>query len=285
MKGISTIDCMLGLNLGGERVLLNKWIEQGLIRDEESKTYCQPAEHFFKDSRGRIEKGGSVDDVIALMDEVGVERGLIGASVDNPDRTLEVIEKYPDRFFGTVSVNPYLGMDHIRKLERLIISYKELKAVHVVGFEIQRPYNDKIYYPLYAKCVELDIPIIVYVGIPGPRVPGDCQNPIYLDEVCWFFPELKIVMRHGGEPWESLCVKLMLKWPNLYYSTSAFAPKHIPKAIIDYANTRGADKVVYAGYYPGIDYHRLKSEIEQLPLRDHVWPKFLRENAMKVFKL
>ncbi len=35
-------------------------------------------------------------------------------------------------------------------------------------------------------------------------------------------------------------VKLMLKWPNLYYSTSAFAPKHYPKAIIDYANSRGA---------------------------------------------
>ena len=82
MKGIPTIDCMLGLNLGGERVLLNRWIEQGLIRDEESKTYYQPAEHFFKDSRGRIEKGGSVDEVIALMDDVGVERGLVGVSVD-----------------------------------------------------------------------------------------------------------------------------------------------------------------------------------------------------------
>ena len=93
-------------------------------------------------------------------------------------------------------------------------------------------------------------------------------------------------MRHGGEPWVDLAVKLMLKYPNLYYSTSAFAPKHYPKAIIDYANTRGADKVMYAGYWPGLDLRRIAREIEtQVELRDHVWPKFLRENAIRAFKL
>jgi len=285
MKGIPTIDCMLGLNLGEEHQAVQRWVERGLLRDEESKTYLQPAQHLFKDAPQRLEKGATVEEVMALMDEVGVEKGLLNTSLDESDPSLEVIEKYPDRFFGCVDINPYYGMEHIRKLERLIGEHKGLKAAHVAAFDVQRPYNDKIYYPLYAKCVELDIPVIVYVGIPGPRVPGECQNPIYLDEVCWFFPELRIVMRHGGEPWEFLCVKLMLKWPNLYYSTSAFAPRHIPQDIIHYANTRGTDKIIYAGYYPGIDYHRLKDEVEQIPFRDHIWPKFLRENAIKVFKL
>jgi predicted TIM-barrel fold metal-dependent hydrolase len=108
---------------------------------------------------------------------------------------------------------------------------------------------------------------------------------MYLDEVCWFFPELRIVMRHGGMPWEALCISLMLKWPNLFYSTSAMVPKWIPKDIIYYANTRGKDKVMYAGYYPYIDFYTLKNGIEELPLRDHIWPRFLRENAIKVFKL
>ena len=76
--------------------------------------------------------------------------------------------------------------------------------------------------------------------------------------MCWFFPELKFVTRHGCEPWTDLAVKLMLKWPNLYYSTSAFAPKHYPKDIIDFANTRGADKVMYAGYFPmGLSLERI----------------------------
>jgi hypothetical protein len=78
----------------------------------------------------------------------------------------------------------------------------------------------------------------------------------------------------------------MLKWPGLHYCTSAFAPKHYPKAIIDYANTRGADKIMYAGYYPmGLSLERIFTEMPDVPFRDHVWPKFLRENAQRVFRL
>jgi hypothetical protein len=106
------------------------------------------------------------------------------------------------------------------------------------------------------------------------------------DEVCYDFPELRIVMRHGAEPWEELAVKLMLKWPNLYYMPSAFAPKHYPKAIIDYANSRGADKILYAGYHPmGISIERIMTEMKSVPFRDGVWPKFLYENAKRVLKL
>jgi predicted TIM-barrel fold metal-dependent hydrolase len=113
-----------------------------------------------------------------------------------------------------------------------------------------------------------------------------CQHVELVDEVCWFFPELKFVMRHGAEPWTDLAVKLLLKWPNLYYSTSAFAPRHYPKAIVDYANTRGADKVMYAGYFPmGLSLERIFGELPHVPFRDHVWPKFLRENALRVFRL
>ena len=97
---------------------------------------------------------------------------------------------------------------------------------------------------------------------------------------------MPLVMRHGAEPWEDLAVKLMLKWPNLYYSTSAFAPRHYPKAIIDYANTRGADRIIYAGYFPmGLTLSRIFNDMPHVPFNDNVWPKFLRENAIRVFKL
>jgi predicted TIM-barrel fold metal-dependent hydrolase len=154
------------------------------------------------------------------------------------------------------------------------------------GMAPQVPINDKKFYPLYAKCIELDIPICITTGVPGPRVPMLCQKTELLDEVCWFFPELRVVMRHGAEPWDALAVKLMLKWPNLYYSTSAFAPKHYPKEIIDYANTRGADKIIYAGYFPmGLSLERIFTDLPNVPFKDEVWPKFLRENAAKVLKL
>ena len=112
------------------------------------------------------------------------------------------------------------------------------------------------------------------------------QDVAYIDEVCWFFPELKFVTRHGCEPWTALAVKLLLKWPNLYYSTTAFAPKYYPKDIIDFANTRGADKVIWSGLLPRRPHlDRIFDEMPNVPFRDHVWPKFLRENAQRVFRL
>ena len=154
------------------------------------------------------------------------------------------------------------------------------------GCNPQVPVSDRRYYPVYQTCIDLDIPIIVNAGIAGPRLPSACQDVMHFDQVCYDFPELRIVMRHGAEPWEELAVKLMLKWPGLYYMTSAFAPKYYPKAIVDYANTRGADKVMYAGYYPmGLSLERIFAELPDVPFRDHVWPKFLRENAVRVFKL
>ena len=146
--------------------------------------------------------------------------------------------------------------------------------------------NDKKMYPIYAKCVELDIPIFVCAGVPGPRLPFAPQEVALIDDVMFDFPELMFVTRHGCEPWEELAVKLMLKWPNLYYSTSAFAPKYYPKAIIDFANTRGADKIIYAGYFPmGLSLERIFSELPNVPFKDEVWPKFLYGNAARILGL
>jgi predicted TIM-barrel fold metal-dependent hydrolase len=113
-----------------------------------------------------------------------------------------------------------------------------------------------------------------------------CQYVGHIDEVCYDFPELKFVTRHGCEPWADLAVKLMLKWPNLHYSTSAFAPKHYPADVVHYANTRGADKIIYGGYFPmGLSLDRIFADMPGVSFRDHVWPKFLRENAVRVLKL
>ena len=78
----------------------------------------------------------------------------------------------------------------------------------------------------------------------------------------------------------------MLNWPGLHLSTSAFAPKHYPSAIIDYANTRGADKIIYAGYFPmGLSLDKIFQQLRDVPFKDEVWPKFLRDNARRVLKL
>ncbi len=280
-RGLGAIDLMLQIPSEEQ----SGWYDflRPLLLDRESRERFEfPAQYMFKD----LPKGKTgVEAVLHEMDRHGVERAMIG--VGQSRESQRALREHPDRFFGSFEVNPNLGMEGVRALVGAVEEWGVKAAtVFPAGLCPQVPINDKKLYPIYAKCVELDIPICVCAGVPGPRVPMGVQDVALLDEVCWFFPELRVVTRHGCEPWTDLAVKLMLKWPNLYYSTSAFAPKHYPGEIVDYANTRGADKIMYAGYFPmGLTLERIFTELPDVPFRDHVWPKFLRENALRVFKL
>jgi uncharacterized protein len=283
-NGIRAIDLMMGIPSSDR----HEWFRtyEGLVRDSESKGgLLHGAGYMFKDVP-EVTPEGFAELAIGEMDRNGVERGMIPVSSGEPIGR-QLLLDHPDRFFGSFHIDPNKGMEGIRELEAAVGDLGVVAATAFpAGYFPQVPIDDKKMYPFYAKCVELDIPICVNAGVPGPRFPMDCQDVKRLDEVCWFFPELKLVTRHGCEPWADLAVKLMLKWPNLYYSTSAFAPRYYPKAIIDYANTRGADKVMYAGYFPsGLSLERIFREMQDLPLKDEVWPKFLRENAKRVFKI
>jgi predicted TIM-barrel fold metal-dependent hydrolase len=224
--------------------------------------------------------------LVSQMDHYGIDVAMVGY-FEGSAAAVSAKRQYPHRFIFDYPANPNLGMDEVRNIRRIHRDFG-ISAVSVFpcGANPQVPINDKKMYLLYAVCTDLDIPICINVGIPGPRVPFFAQKMEHVDEVCWFFPELKFVMRHGCEPWEDLAVKLMLKYPNLYYSTSAFAPRHYPEAIIRYANSRGADKVMYAGYYPmGLSLERIFGDLENVPFKDEVWPKFLGGNARRVFKI
>lgn len=257
------------------------------LRESEQKEH-HPHGYMFhnvpKELSAQDDPAAAVRETLALMDEFGIEYGMISMT---DERTPQALRDYPDRFIGSLAVDGNRGMDQVREIVRVHQEHG-IRAVTTfpAGVNPQIPINDKLWYPIYAKCVELDLPVFVACGVPGPRVKMMPQYVGHLDEVCYDFPELKLVMRHGGEPWEDLAVKLMLKWPNLYYSTSGFAPKYIPKVIIDYANKRGSDKVLYAGYFPfGLELQRIFSELDELSLREDVWPKFLSENARKLLKL
>ena len=282
---VGVIDLMMGIPEGHKKDWYG-FLRAGLM-DEESKEMEFPVEYMFKGVPDDLDDGADpVAVVLGEMDHFGIERAMLGTSLER-GTSLRAIQEHPDRFFGSFEVNPNKGMQGVRDLVKAYetVGIKAATAFPA-GMTPQVPINDKRFYPIYAKCIELDIPICITTGVPGPRVPMLCQKTELLDEVCWFFPELKVVMRHGAEPWDALAVKLMLKWPNLYYSTSAFAPRYYPQTIIDYANSRGADKVMYAGYFPmGLSLERIFAELPNVPLKDDVWPKFLRENAMRVFKL
>jgi predicted TIM-barrel fold metal-dependent hydrolase len=254
-------------------------------KDKESKESTFPVEYMFKGVPYEWGKGRDPLEVtVETMDQFGIR-----CVPTDPQQELgrRALTEQPKRFFPVLHVDPNQGMEAVRLVTRMHGEFG-IKALSTfpAGLNPQVAINDAKFYPLYAKACELDIAYFVNAGVPGPRVPMHCQHVEHLDEVCWFFPELRIVTFHGCEPWEALAVKLMLKWPGLHYATSAFAPKHYPKAIIDYANSRGADKIIYAGYHPmGLSIGRIMTEMKAVPFRDHVWPKFLFENAKRVLKL
>ena len=281
-SGVQAIDLMIGFPYRDHHKVFG-YLMRG-IKDTETPNMAMPAGYMFKDVPGEVEEDQDpVSITLGVMDRVGVEAGLVGMS----EQSIAAARAHPWRIFLSIEVDPNDITGAVRKIRQAHAEHG-IKAVTTfpAGCMPQVPVSDRRYYPVYQTCIDLDIPIIVNAGIAGPRFPSECQHVMHFDQVCFDFPELRIVMRHGAEPWEELAAKLMLKWPGLYYMPSAFAPKYYPKAIIDFANTRGADKIMFAGYYPmGITFDRIFSELPDVPFRDHVWPKFLRENAIELFRL
>ena len=281
-KGIGIVDTMIGFpaNDFSQYDFIRKQLKDG------STDLDFPVEYMFKNVPKELY--GNKDPISVTlheMDRFGVEIGLIGAGGEVSRKALQT---YPDRFVAQGGVDPNKGKEGIQDMVRQFEEFgvRSFGAFNA-GFDPQVGIDDEVLmYPIYEKCVELDVPIFSCAGVPGPRLPMWPQHVERIDKVMYDFPDLVFVTRHGCEPWVDLAVKLMLKWPNLYYSTSAFAPKYYPKEIIDYANTRGADKVIYAGYFPiGLSLERIMKDMQQVAFKDEVWPKFLRENACKVLKI
>jgi predicted TIM-barrel fold metal-dependent hydrolase len=281
---IGVVDTLIGL----PPVERRSWYDsfQVVLHDEGSKEFAHPAGYMFTKPPVVPRTNESADELLREMDRYGIEYGLVPVSFAD-EFVVDAVRSHPDRLLGNIMIDPNDVMGARRDIDRAVDELGVVAAQFMpAGVFPAVPINDPKAYAVYAKCVEADIPVFVNGGVPGPRVPMMSQYPGLVDEVCYDFPDLRFVFRHCCEPWEELTVKLMLKWPNLYYSTTAFAPRYYPEAIIRYANTRGADKIIYGGYYPmGLSLERIFRELPDLPLKDEVWPKFLRENALRVLKV
>ena len=242
--------------------------------------------YLFPEMAERVQRGTTLEQLVDEMDDAGIAKAVLCSGyggADNIDWVRAAVATHPDRFVGSAVVDPRQGMAAVRLIDELVRN-EGCRLIRLLALETGIPYNDARCYPVYAKCAELGVPVGLNVGVPGPAVPSKDQHPLTVDEVCCFFPELTVVFQHGGEPWEDLCIKLMLKFPRLYYMTSAFTPRRIPKAIIDYANTRGADRVMFASDYPLLGLSRCMKEAVELPFRDQEqFDRFIAGNAQALF--
>jgi len=228
-------------------------------------------------------RGTPLDEMVGLMEAAGIGAGLLTIDAANPAPMAEAAAKYGNRFLLSAVVDPLQGMQAVRSVEQLVREW-DVRLIRMIPFLINRPPNDKAYYPIYAKCIELGVAVSVTTGIPGPPMPAEPQRPLYLDEVCLFFPDLVMIMAHGADPWWGEAIRLLLKYPNLYMMTSAYLPKYLPPEMLHFMNTRGQDKILFATDFPFLPFDRSIETARALDLRPGVLEKYLGDNARRVFR-
>jgi uncharacterized protein len=266
----------------GELRAIDGWVNVNMGELGRPDYLVQVKDNYFKGG-DEFFKNLSIEETLAQMDEAGVERAILTTDAIHPSKhVLSFPKTKPDRFALSLTLDPKRGMKATRCLEALVRS-EPVALARIVPFYIDVPPNDAIYFPVYAKCIELGLPISINTGIPGPPAPGECQHPIHLDKVCLHFPELTLVMAHGADPWWSVAIRLMLKYRGLHLMTSAYLPRYFPPELIHFMNTRGQDKVVFASDHPALSMKRCVEEAGKLDLRPGVLEKFLRGNAARLF--
>ncbi len=257
---------------------------------------------FQKDKFGRddsVFEGYTYENMIEMMEAAGISHGFLVANKTGQlglpgswhlpyEVVAEAVQNHPGRFFGLAGIDPTEGMEGVRALERAVKDYGFVGA-HLYPHWFELAPDHAKYYPFYAKCVELDIPIQMQVGQSliyyDKRPLRSVGRPITLDTVACDFPELKLLGIHVGIPWTDEMIAMAWKHPNVYIVADAHLPKYWPKQFVNYINTYGQDKVIFGTDFPVITFERFRAEVEKLNLRPDPKRKFLRENAIRVYKL
>jgi len=221
------------------------------------------------------------------MDANGVARAILMTRLGaKPDRAQRYAAARPDRFsLGVGGLDLLRPMPTLRELAAFVREQPVSYAVVGPSFWGDAMYapSDAVYYPLYTKCCELALPLCLNTGLPGPPLPGEVQNPIHLDRVCVRFPELRLCMIHGADPWWDVAIRLMIKYRNLRLMTSAWSPKRLPQSLLHYLSTRGRDRILFASDFPVLSLERCLGEARKLELAPEVLDAYLHGNAEAFF--
>jgi len=242
----------------------------------------QVASQYFKQGEDFF-RNYEPEEILEQMDRGGVRRAILTTDPKRPSpHVMKFAEKHPERFALGAQLDPRRGMKTLRELEAFKRDHPVVLA-RITPFYLDLAPREPVYYPVYAKCIELDLPLTINTGIPGPPAPGECQHPMHLDKVCLHFPELKLVMAHGADPWWNVAIRLMLKYPGLHLMTSAYLPRYLPAELLHFMRTRGKRKVIFASDHPAIQMERCLAEARKLDLPAEVLDGYLYANAARLF--
>ncbi|WP_255197571.1 amidohydrolase family protein [Halorarius litoreus] len=285
--------------VAGEGEIVDIWCNlftrEGMEIYFDSEAQSVAAQIFGKADMYEPAKGMDADAFVELMDAHGVGTVLIpalkfgalegGMQIDVPHELVaDVASEHPDRIKGLAGINPREGMEGVARLEEYVEDHGFVGALlEPYGWDL--PLNHRRYYPFYAKCAELGVPVVMQVGHSAMKMPSKHGKPLLLDDVAMDFPGLDIVGGHTGWPWSSELEALVWKHSNLYLGATAHAPKYWDENIVQFIRTRGRDKAVFGTDYPVLEYEETFDQIDELGFSDEVERKLLVENAKALFDL
>lgn len=242
------------------------------------------------------------DALIKEMDAAGIDKvGLIasvaahgvGGAEDaiHVDEVKPVVDERPDRLFGWVGINPLKKMETLRYIE---YGVRELgfKGVHCYPHWFGVPVNDRTYWPIYAKCCELGVPIALQVGSQTWRAGAKlCARPVWLDDVAFDFPELKLIGLHVGSPWVAEMIMLCRNYENVFIIADAHRPSTWEPELVSYLNGDGRrnldgfDKVMWGTDWPIQTFAESLSEVDALGLEPAAKDNLIGGNAVRILGL
>jgi len=231
----------------------------------------------------------SLESTMQQMDKAKIKCGLLsawygplGPLISNAE-VYAWTKRYPDRLLGLAGVDLSDPMQAIYELRKCVSEYG-FKGLRIIQWLWDKPCTDALYYPLFAECVQLDIPVCLQVGLTGPLRVSETGRPLYIERVALDFPDLKIVCGHIGYPWQQEMIAFATKFKNIYIDTSAYKCKRYPSELVEYMRSHGRNKVMFGSNYPMLTPSECLQDLDQLKLGENQ-NAFLYENAKRVFKL
>ena len=243
--------------------------------------------------------GLSLEEIIEKMEEAGIEKafliaaragrvGLPGCYHMPYSVVADACAKYPERFYGLAGIDPFEGMNGVRAFEDAIKNMGFVGA-HLYPHWYELAPDEAKYYPFYAKCCELNVPIQMQVGqsmiYSQEYRTKSVGQPIALDAVACDFPELKLIGIHVGIPWHDEMISMAWKHDNIFIGCDAHRPKYWPKSFIHYLNSYGQDKIIFGTDFPVLEFKKTIDDIDALGLKSEVRKKLLRDNVIRVYGL
>ena len=241
-------------------------------------------------------------DVLAALDAAGIDRTLItgfdeatscGKTFMPNALVADLAARAPGRFIPFAGADIGRGMAAVRELESLVRT-RGFRGLSLRPFMIGLPADHPRYYPFYAKCVELGVPVSIHTSANwSTAVVNDLGHPRHIDVVARDFPELKIVMSHGGYPWVLEAVLLAWKYPHVYLELAAHRPKYLAEPgtgwepLLRFGQSTIADKVLWGSgwFLIGRPPAELVAEMRALPVKPAVLDKWLHGNAARLLRL